>query len=214
MLSDSRTKNNGFYDALCARSWAHQQHTGLYDQERALAVRWGVSASMSNVEQESDDSTLDLRWTPPGRDAEETRLQTKIRRMPVIVSASAGSGLHAGRAGIKRGQSFISNGGQQHTSQRNMFASFTDKQKVVSNMWKRMSGVFDASALLQAVEVAPAEPLVGSNGLLTLSALEQAKKLNSDHKPHTCHLRYKCLCVRAHAHTHRARLRMPVVNNR
>ena len=77
-----------------------------------------------------------------------------------------------------------------------------------------MSGVFDASALLQAGEVAPAEPLVGSNGLLTLSALEQAKKMNSDHKPHTCHLRYECLCVRAHAHTHRARVRMPVVKNR
>ena len=77
-----------------------------------------------------------------------------------------------------------------------------------------MSFVFHSSTLQQAGELAPAEPLVGSNGLLTLSALEQAKKLNSDHKPHTCHLRYKCLCVRAHAHTHRARVRMPVVNNR
>ena len=85
MLSDSRTKNNGFYDALCARSWAHQQHTGLYDQERALAVRWGVSASMSNVEQESDDSTLDLRWTPPGRDAEKTAAG-QTSRSPSAVS--------------------------------------------------------------------------------------------------------------------------------
>jgi hypothetical protein len=138
------------------------------------------------------------------------RYKTKIRRMPVIVSASAGSGL---RAGIKRVESSFSNRDQQHTSQRNMFASFTDKQQVVANMWKRMSFVFDSSTLQQAGELAPAEPLVGSNGLLTLSALEQAKKLNSDHKPHTCHLRYKCLCVRAHAHTHRARVRMPVVNN-
>ena len=131
--------------------------------------------------------------------------------MPVIVSAAAGSGL---RAGIKSGGSFVSRGGQQNTSQRNMFASVPNNQHVISNMWKRMSGVFDASALLQAGEVAPAEPLVGSNGLLTLSALEQAREqLTKSHKPHTCHRRYKCLCVLAHAHTHCARVRMPMLNS-
>ena len=69
-------------------------------------------------------------------------------------------------------------------------------KKVVSNMLKRMSIVFsDALAPREAGEVSSAEPLVGSNGLLTLSALEQAReKLTSSHKPHTCHRRYKCLC--------------------
>jgi hypothetical protein len=77
-------------------------------------------------------------------------------------------------------------------------------------MWKRfqdMSLVFsDALALRETGEVSSAEPLVGSNGLLTLSALEQAReKLTKNHKPHTCHRRYKCLCVLFSTRTHAPR---------
>jgi hypothetical protein len=53
-----------------------------------------------------------------------------------------------------------------------------------------MSGVFEAFALHETGEVS-SEPLVGSNGLLTLSALEKAKKMTSDHHPRTCHRRYR-----------------------
>jgi hypothetical protein len=67
----------------------------------------------------------------------------------------------------------------------------TNKRPVASNLWKRMSGVFEAFALHETGEVSSAEPLVGSNGLLTLSALEKAKKTTSDHHPRTCHRRYR-----------------------
>ena len=69
-----------------------------------------------------------------------------------------------------------------------------------------MSGVFEGLALHEAGEVSSAEPLVGSNGLLTLSALEQAREtLTKSHKPHTCHRRYKCLCVLFNTCTHALR---------
>ena len=69
-----------------------------------------------------------------------------------------------------------------------------------------MSGVFEGLALHEAGEVSSAEPLVGSNGLLTLSALEKAKKMTSDRHAHTCHRRYKA------THAPRA-VRMPMSNS-